>query len=85
MNVRYRWVLDGEAYATLVALPPARRRDFERTFDRLAANPFTPPSFVFEGSDDTPLSACFVRDRMIVFHVDHAVKRVFILEISEVP
>jgi hypothetical protein len=85
VNVRYRWVLDGDAYAALVALPRAKRREFERAFDRLATDPFTPPSFSFDGPDDTPLSACFVRDRMIVFHVDHAVKRVYILEVSEAP
>lgn len=53
----------------------------ERALDRLAERPFTEPSFIAFDSDGADVFHLFVSDCVIVYHVDHAIRRLLIYEI----
>ena len=85
MNLGYRWTLDEEAYAYLRALKPASRRQLEQTIARIAARPFTEPAYIDFDSDGEELFHLFVGRHTLIYHVDHAVRRILILEICLSP
>ncbi len=80
----YRWLLDAEAYSFLRRLPRSRRSLLERAIDRLADRPFTEPSFIGVDAEGVPVFHLFVSCYVIVYHVDHAVRKVLIYEIYRV-
>lgn len=74
-------MLDEEAHAFLSRLDRRTQRKLERQFDLLRDRPFTEPSFVELGAAGEPLFHRLVDDWVVVYHVDHAARRVFILQI----
>ena len=74
-------MLDEEAYAFLRTLSPRDRRRLEATFDSLRTRPFTEPSFIEFDSEGEALFHLFLTDYSIIYHVDHAVRMVFIQQI----
>ena len=77
----YQWWLDAEVYAFLKQLPRGRRGMLERSLDRLASVPFAEPDFISVDAGGEAVFHRFVRDWVIVYHVDHAVRRIFVFEI----
>lgn len=84
MSLVYRWLLDEEAYGILRYLTRGRRAAIERALDRLGANPFTEPSFIAFDADGEEIFHFFVSGHVIVYHVDHAVRRILVYEIYRV-
>ena len=84
MSLEYRWMLDAEPYGFLRRLPRGRRVVIERALDRLGHNPFTEPSFIGFDSEGDEVFHLFISSHVIVYHVDHAVRRVFVFEIYRV-
>ena len=58
---------------------------FKRALDLLAAHPFTEPSYIDFDSEGEELFHRFVGRHTIVYHVDHAVRRVLILQVCPNP
>lgn len=85
MNSGYRWVLDEESYRYLCRLSPGQRRRAESALDLLAAHPFTEPSYIDFDSEGEELFHRFVGRHTIVYHVDHAVRRIWVLQICPNP
>jgi mRNA-degrading endonuclease RelE of RelBE toxin-antitoxin system len=77
-------MLDEEPYGFLWRLPRGRRTVIERVLDRLALNPFVEPSFIGFDADGEAVFHLFVSGFVIVYHVDHAVRRVLVYEIYRV-
>ncbi len=75
-------MIDEEPYAFLRSLKPTKRRPLERAIAQLAARPFTEPHFIGFDSDGEPIFHLFVGHHTLIYHVDHAVRRVLILEIT---
>lgn len=80
----YEPVLSAKAAAFLVALPKARQRILIGLLFQLAENPFQVGDY--SEPDDTGRSVQFmlVRDRLIAFWADHAVRELRIVDIEEV-
>lgn len=78
-------MLDEEPYAYLRSLRPTHRRRLEGVLDSLATHPFTEPSFIEFDSDGEELFHCFAGSDTVIYHVDHAVRRVLILQICPNP
>jgi hypothetical protein len=74
-------MLDEEAYVVLVGVNRRDRRKLESAFDHLRDHPFAEPSFVGLDSNDEEQFHLFLPDYSIAYHVDHAVKLVFIQQI----
>ncbi len=85
MTRPYIWTLLQPAYEALVRLPDEDRRIVEGEFYFLAAHPFRRPAFETPDLDGLPLATIYVGDYMLTYHVDHAARRVDILEIDTVP
>lgn len=85
MSLGYRWLIDEEAYAFLRSLSQRRRRQLERSIELLAAHPFTEPSYIDFDADDEELFHLFVGEYTIVYHVDHAIRRVLVQQICPNP
>lgn len=81
----YRWMLDEESYDYLRGLRPAQRRRLERALDLLAAHPFSEPSYIDFDSEGEELFHRFVDRHTIIYHLDHAVRRVMVLQICPNP
>jgi len=75
-------MLDEEAYAFLGALNRREQRKLESNFDRLRDHPFAEPSFIGFASNGEEQFHLFLKDYATVYHVDHAVKLVFIQQIA---
>ena len=74
-------MLTEEAYAFLGTLSRRDQRRLEAAFDGLRSRPFAEPSFVgFDASGEEHFHL-FIEDYAIVYHVDHAVRLVYIQEI----
>lgn len=71
-------MLDEEAHAVLATLHRRDRRKLETAFDSLRAHPFAEPSFVGLDSNGEEQFHLFIDGYSIAYHVDHAVRRVFI-------
>ena len=84
MSLVYRWMLDEEPYGFLRCLPRGRRIVIERSLDRLGINPFIEPSFIGFDADGEEVFHLFVSGYVIVYHVDHAVRRILVYEIYRV-
>jgi mRNA-degrading endonuclease RelE of RelBE toxin-antitoxin system len=84
VSLCYRWMLDEEPYGFLRRLPRGRRLIIERALDRLGLNPFTEPSFIAFDADGEEVFHLFVSGHVIVYHVDHAVRRILVYEIYRV-
>lgn len=78
-------MLDEEPYGYLRGLRPAQRRRIERSLDLLAAQPFAEPSYIDFDSEGEELFHLFAGRHAIIYHVDHAVRRVLILQICPNP
>ncbi len=74
-------MLDEEAYAVLGGLSRRDQRKLETSFDSLRDHPFTEPSFVGLDANGEEQFHLFLEDYAIAYHVDHAVKLVFIQQI----
>ena len=74
-------MLDEEAHAFLRGLRPRERRRLEREFDLLRDHPFSEPHFIELGAEGEALFHRVVSAYVIVYHVDHAVRRVFVQDI----
>lgn len=81
MSGDYTWSRDGDAYHFLTALPNRRRRLLERAIQALAAHPFRPPLFSDQGPDGERLDIVEVDGHLVTFHVEHAVRRIRVIEI----
>jgi hypothetical protein len=81
VNWGYRWIVDEEPYAFLSSISRSDRRRLEKAFDHLRNHPFAEPSFVGVDSHGEVQFHHFLDDYAIAYHVDHAVKLVFIQEI----
>ncbi len=75
-------MIDEEPYAFLRSLKPARRRPLERAITHLAARPFTEPHFIGSDAEGEPIFHFFVGRHTLIYHVDHAVRRILILQIT---
>jgi mRNA-degrading endonuclease RelE of RelBE toxin-antitoxin system len=75
-------MIDEEPYAHLRSLKPAQRRRLEREIARLAKRPFTEPSYIDFDADGRELFHLFIDRHTLIYHVDHAVRRILILQIS---
>ena len=84
MSLEYRWMLDAEPYGVLRCLPRGRRLVLERASDRLGNNPFIEPSFIGFDAEGEEVFHLFISSHVIVYHVVHAVRRVFVFEIYRV-
>lgn len=78
-------MIDEEPYAYLRSIKPASRRRLEREIGRLATRPFTEPSYIDFDADGEELFHLFVGRHTIIYHVDHAVRRVLIQQICPNP
>lgn len=85
MSLGYRWVLDQEPYSYLRALRPAQRRPLEQALDSLAAHPFAEPSYIEFDSEGVEIFHRFVGRHTVIYHVEHADRRVMILQICPNP
>jgi len=74
-------MLDEEAYAVLGGLSRRDQRKLETSFDHLRDHPFAEPSFVGLDANGEEQFHLFLEDYAIAYHVDHAVKLVFIQQI----
>lgn len=74
-------MLAEEAYAFLASLNRRDLRRLEIAFDRLRDHPFSEPSFVGLDSNGEEQFHLFLDDYAIAYHVDHAVRLVFIQQI----
>jgi hypothetical protein len=81
----YIWTLLQPAYEALMRVPDDDRRVLESEFYLLARHPLRKPAFVTPDLDDLPLATIYVADYMVSYHIDHAVRRVDILEIIAIP
>ena len=74
-------MLDEEAYAIMGGLSRRDQRKLESCFDRLRDHPFAEPSFVGLDASGEEQFHLFFENYAIAYHVDHAVKLVFIQQI----
>lgn len=74
-------MLDEEAHTFLGNLNRRDRRKLEAAFDALRTHPFAEPSFVGFDSNGEEQFHLFIDGYAIAYHVDHAVRRVFIQQI----
>jgi hypothetical protein len=85
VSLVYQWLLSEESYGYLRAVRPAQRRRLETALDHLAAHPFAEPSYIDFDADGEELFHRFTDTHTLIYHVDHAVRRVLILEICANP
>lgn len=81
----YQWLLKEEAYVYLRALRRTQRRHLETVLDHLAAHPFTEPAYIDFDADGEELFHHFTGSHTVIYHVDHAVRRVLIQAICVNP
>ena len=74
-------MLDEDAYTFLGKLSRGDHRKLETAFDTLRDHPFAEPSFVGFDSNGEEQFHLFLDDYAIAYHVDHAVKFIFIQQI----
>ena len=74
-------MLADEAYAVLGTLNRRDRRKLEAAFHERRSHPFAEPSFIGFDSNGEEQFHLFLEDYAIVYHVDHAVRLVFIQDI----
>ena len=75
-------MVDEEAYAFLRALTRREQRQLAAAFDRLRDHPFAEPSYVGVDSNGEEQFHLFLGNYAVAYHVDHAVRIVFIQSIA---
>lgn len=78
-------MLADEAYAVLGTLNRRDRRKLEAAFDALRSHPFAEPSFIGFDSNGEEHFHLFLDAYAIVYHVDHAMRLVYIQDIVPNP
>ncbi|MES2695235.1 MAG: hypothetical protein V4773_17300 [Verrucomicrobiota bacterium] len=85
MKLGYDWLVEGEAYRYLVSLPKRKRLLLERAFDSLASRPFQPTLYTEQGPDGSRLDSITASGHIVTYHVDHAIRRIWVTDIYKIP
>ena len=78
----YDWSISRQATERFLQCKATERRKLLDHFDGLAANVHNEPTTAFSAPDGTKFSLSSLGNRVITYHVDHAVKQVHIIALE---
>ena len=81
----YRYTVEEDVFAGLTNLPRRQLRKLERIFTDLAAHPFTEPDLKLREPGGEVVFMRYFDDIEISYVVDHAVKKVRVLDVAWLP
>ncbi len=76
----YRFAVDKRALGQVLALPGANQWQLYDCFEAIALHPFREPDLQLKGSGLAPISIRVFGDILVHYHVDHATKRVLVVD-----
>ncbi|MFP4166982.1 MAG: hypothetical protein ACLFUF_07450 [Opitutales bacterium] len=78
----YDWSISRQGAERFLQFRAAKRRKLLGHFDQLAANVHTEPAASFTGSEGEEFAINTLGKHVITYHVDHAVKILYIIAIE---